>query len=275
MRTHHVERLNPRLLLEGAGLPSLTALDELPVATAHAADAMGHLDHHPGDHHPGDHVLGGEHAALLNLVPHTQVTHTVAADGSWSDTATWSTQELPGEGAHVLVPHGMTLTIASEIDARIATIRVDGVLRFATDVDTRLAVDTIVVNSMGRIEIGTEASPVEASVTANLLFTDSGPIDTVWDPTVLSRGLISHGEVAIHGQMKSGPTELAAAPAAGDTELRLAAPVEGWSVGDRVLVPGVVRPLENNRGVTLSDEDEIVTITDVSPDGLVIGSAPR
>lgn len=267
MRKHHIERLNPRLLLDGVGLPSLTAFDGLSIATVHAADADA-TDH--TGHDPGDQLLGDEHAALLDLVPHSQVTHTVAADGVWSDTAIWSTQELPGDGAHVMVPHGVTLTIGSEIDARIATLRVDGVLRFATDADTRLEIDTIVVNSMGRFEIGTASSPVEAGVTTNLLFTDSGPIDTVWDPTLLSRGLISHGEVAIHGQTKSGPTELAVAPTAGDTELRLAAPVEGWTIGDRVLVPGVVRPLENNQGVTQLDEDEIVTISAVSSDGLVI-----
>lgn len=286
MATYRFEKLSPRILLHADELLSAadtsvasdTSQEPAHTSTASTTYADGHLavsvheydGHDDGTHHPDDPVRGGEHQALLDLVPHEQVTHRAITDGPWSEASTWQDGLLPGELAHVLIPHDVAVEVDGEFDARLATIRVDGLLTFATDVDTSLTVDTFVVAVNGTLHIGTSERPIAPDVLATILFTDDGPIDTVWDPTVLSRGLISHGNVSIHGATKSGPIDFATAPAAGATELELNEPATGWQVGDRVLVPGVVRPIENNRGVTQRDEDEIVTITAISPDGTVL-----
>lgn len=288
MTCYRFEKLDPRLLLSADGVDSANHIttpvdDSMPHAIAEI-DATGQSESstvslveasnaspsHDDNNPHMDPARAGEHQALLNLVPHEQATHRAVADGAWSIPATWEGGIVPTDAAHVLIPHEITVEVDDEFAARLATIRVDGTLNFATDVDTRLIVDTFVVAVDGTLNIGTAEQPVSPNVSANILFTDNGPIDTNWDPTVLSRGLISHGSATVHGAAKSGPVDLAMAPESGDTVLQLSEPVVGWRAGDRVLVPGVVRPLENNRGVTQLDEDEIVTITSISPDGRTI-----
>ncbi len=282
MANYRFEKLSPRLLLHADGALEGTIQSEFfdqPVMTSEAILSAGHNS--PSDHggaaienedhsHTDDPVRAGEHQALLDLVPHEQATHTAITDGAWSDAATWENGELPASQAHVLVPHGVTVTIDEEFSQRIATIRVDGILGFATEENTALTVDTLVVSEEGTLHIGTSADPIAENVTAQILFTDGGQIDSDWDPTLLSRGLISHGSVTIHGAVKTGHVDLATAPEKGDEEIELASAAEGWRVGDRILIPGVVRPTETNRGRTLVDEDEIVVITEISEDGLQI-----
>ena len=72
-----------------------------------------------------------------------------------------------------------------------------------------MVVDTFVVAADGRLEIGTEDEPVAENVKTEILIADNGPIDLKWDPSQLSRGLISHGDVQIHGQAKAVSPESA------------------------------------------------------------------
>lgn len=284
MRLHRFEKLHARNLLHGGSHDEIAQAaelaDEVPVETAAPMDNLdaressiaGNSDLAASTHgdqapHHDDPVLAGEHQSLLELVPHAQATHRAVADGPWSDQSTWQDGSVPDDEAHVLVPHGVTVEVDGDFAARLDTIRVDGTLNFASTVDTGLVVDTFIVSDTGTLSIGTSDQPIASNVSATILFTDDGPIDTTWDPKLLSRGLISHGNSQIYGASKTGPTDLAIAPQAGDTSLVLDSAVAGWQIGDRVLVPGVIRPLENNRGVTQYDHDEIVTITGISADG--------
>jgi hypothetical protein len=104
------------------------------------------------------------------------------------------------------------VTYDGRSDAPLFTLRVDGGLAFATDADTRLVVDTMVVSPSGRLEIGTAENPIEADVKAEILIAGDGDIDVAWDPSLLSRGVISHGEVEIHGAEKTAFLKVAAAP---------------------------------------------------------------
>jgi hypothetical protein len=49
-------------------------------------------------------------------------------------------------------------------------------------------------------------------VKAEILIAGDGDIDVAWDPSLLSRGVISHGEVEIHGAEKTAFLKVAAAP---------------------------------------------------------------
>ncbi len=218
----NVEALDPRVLLSG----------------------MGH------DH---DHSMHPEHMAALKLVPREAASH-VATSGNWSEI--WG-QGLPSTGAEVLIPHGVTVTVDGQFTESIDWIRVDGTLRFATDQDTALRVDTIVVDAGGRLQIGTEAQPVGAAYQAQVTFVDQGPINRMADPLGVGRGLIDlSGHLSIYGAETTNFVDLAQYPRQGDTVLQLTEVPTNWEVGGEVVVAGT-NPILRGRDVV---QDEVLTI---------------
>ncbi|WP_254763420.1 G8 domain-containing protein [Natrinema marinum] len=205
--------------------------------------------------------LGGEaaHAAsAAALVSEDDVTHR-ATGGRWAAASTWEESDGPGDGANVQVPAETTVTVDHEDDARLRTIRVDGTLRFEPTAVAELAVDTIVVMSTGRLEIGSADEPVAGGAdggSASITFIDRGPIDTDWDRDRLSRGLLAleGATVRMHGGETTSFTALAEPPRRGESTLRLAEPPAGWRSGDTLVVAGV-NPDRN--------EDERVTVAGV------------
>jgi Ca2+-binding RTX toxin-like protein len=179
-----------------------------------------------------------EHLSLFELVKYTDVTHYAVQSGNWSNSATWHDGVVPTEGARVLVPIGVEVTVDQILAPEIATIRVDGTLSFATNVTTHLQVDTIVVTDIGALEIGTAAEPIAANVQAQMTFTDNGAIDRTWDPFGISRGLITHGSVSMYGAVKQDSLELVGAISAGTSALVLSGIPAGWKVGDKVVIAG-------------------------------------
>ncbi|RMH20703.1 MAG: hypothetical protein D6701_03540, partial [Gemmatimonadetes bacterium] len=225
-----------------------------------------------GTPHPTDPAKMAEHAALMNLVRPEDATHVAVASGDWFDPATWG-GSVPGAGARVLIPQGVSVDYTGVSDARLFTVRVDGELSFATQSDTRMVVDTLVVDGTGRLEIGTATDPVAAGVSAEIVIANNGAIDTVWDPMLLSRGVIVHGQVEMHGAEKATHLKVAADPMAGDTTLTLASAPDGWQVGDRIVVAGTHykgHAWDNTiQGVRpYPPEDEVRTITAI--DGNVV-----
>lgn len=183
--------------------------------------------------------MGSDHDGVMKLVPLAQATNLAIRSGDWSNPRTWMNGAIPAAGSRVWVMPGRTVRIDGLNDASIKTIRVDGVLSAATDVDTSLKVDTLVVGMGGALEIGSSAAPISLAHTATITIADTGPIDRVWDPTGLSRGVISLGRVDLHGADLTGHVALAKAPKAGDTTLYLASPTTNWRVGDRIVLTGV------------------------------------
>ena len=118
-------------------------------------------------------------------------------------------------GARVLIPEGVHMTYDHVSEARLFTVRVDGKLEFSTEVNSQMVVDTIVISPSGALQIGTETDPVDPNVNVDIIFANNGPIDVTWDPMLLSRGLISHGEVEIHGAVKDSHEKVIDEPMAG------------------------------------------------------------
>ena len=231
---------------------------------------------HDGGHDDGGASAGGhphadnpakatEHMAALNLVPVEDATHIAVNSGSWFDPATWANGEVPGEGAKVVIPEGIEVAYDGESAASLFTVRVDGALEFATDVDTFMEVDTLIVAPSGRMTIGTIDNPVAANVNAVIQIADNGPIDTSWDPMLFSRGVISHGDIQIHGAKKEAFLKVAVDPMAGDTSITLEGPPEGWQVGDKLVLTGthltesVDVPAGTPRNDTTEDEELVIT----------------
>lgn len=237
---------------------------------AGAGSGGGHGGHDPGPTpHTDDPAKQAEHMALLGLVPVSAATHIAVKSGSWFDPTVWANGVIPGDGAKVVIPAGVEILYDRESSASIFTVRVDGDLHFATDRNTHLKVDTLVVTQTGHLEIGTADHPVDANVRAVITIADNGPIDVAWDPMLLSRGVISHGTVDIHGAEKENFIKVAIDPMKGQTSITLDAPPEGWRVGDRIVLTGT-HLVESKTWVPGAPrfgdttEDEVFTITSIN-----------
>jgi Bacterial Ig domain/G8 domain len=207
-----------------------------------------------------------EKAALLDLVPVGEATHVAVNNGSWFDPNTWANGEVPTAGSKVLISDGVTVTYDGESAVSIFTVRVDGTLEFATDKNTFIEVDTLVVSSIGTLTIGTADNPVAPGVEAVIQIADNGPIDVTWDTLLLSRGVISQGTVEIYGAEKDTFLKVAIDAMAGDTSLTLEAPPDGWAVGDRLVLTGTKLPVVGAKppgslrpDLTTEDEELIIT----------------
>ncbi|WP_428305276.1 G8 domain-containing protein [Lacipirellula sp.] len=197
----------------------------------------------PPDFHAGDdtdvHAAQmQEDAKALALVPLNEATHVAVASGAWSDPKTWRNGIIPSAGAKVVVAFGTTVKFDAYMTQAIKTLRIDGKLTFATNQNTQLKADTIVVTSGGFLHVGTAAAPIGGNFSARILIADNGAIDRVWDPYGMSRGLISMGDVKMFGAEKTEYSTLAVEPSAGDTKLYLAAPPKDWRVGDQLKLTG-------------------------------------
>ncbi len=216
--------------------------------------------------HADNPAMAREHLALMALVPTAAITDEAVASGSWFATSTWRSGVVPKAGARVLIPSDLDVTYDRRSDEPLLTLRVDGTLQFDTQRDSRLVIDTLVVSPGGRLEIGRAADPVAPDVVVEVLITGKGDIDLDWDPMLLSRGVISHGEVEIHGARKTAFLKVGQAPRRGDQNIVLEAAPEGWRVGDTLVVTGTLKQgwaWDNDAKIVrhYPSQDEVVTIT--------------
>ncbi|MEO7199518.1 MAG: G8 domain-containing protein, partial [Dokdonella sp.] len=175
--------------------------------------------------------------AQMHLIGAQQVTHTVVADGSWFDSASWDAG-IPGPGAVAWIPAGRTIHYDEVASGPIQALLVEGELGFAVDRSSTLILDTLEVGDSGRLRIGTRAAPVRPEAQVRIVFTSAADIDTGWDPRLLSRGLIAHGQVEIHGARKTVHGKVQVDPIAGQSTLQMATAPEGWRVGDTLVLTG-------------------------------------
>jgi hypothetical protein len=172
----------------------------------------------------------------LSLVPTDETTTVATQSGVWADPATWD-QGVPADGGRAHVPEGVTVTLDHEDDARLEWVRVDGTLRFDPGADTHLQVETLITSGGSRLEIGTEATPIDPDRTARLTFVDRGPIDEDDDPRRIGKGLVTMGTVEIHGAERTNWTSLDQHATVGDDEISLSDPPTGWQPGDQLVLP--------------------------------------
>jgi hypothetical protein len=236
-------------------------------------------------------VFGARNAATQvitgGLVPDAAVNNRSIASGEWDDPATWS-DGVPDDNDNVLISVGTVITIDSDVsvsatDSRVIlrTVRADGTLRFDPHVNTKLLVDTIVVEGSGAFEMGTEADPIDATHRARVIFADrkiglspaeQAAFDTAqfaWDPLQFSHGLLSHGTVSIHGtHVTSFVSGQKLSNLAGSTQFDLGLPVPSdWKVGDRLVISGTTATNAAN-----VNQDEEVQIAGVNGNVITLGT---
>ncbi len=179
-----------------------------------------------------------------------------AGSGPWSATTTWEGGAVPAAGARVQVRAGHTVRYDVASDAVIRSIHVAGNLTFARDRDTRLAVGLIKIQAgddasedgfdcdahMDRtaddgpppaLEVGTADRPIGPEHAAVIRLAYVEGMDRQACPSIVSCG----GRMDFHGAPMSRTwVKLGATAAEGAREVRLAEPVAGWRVGDRVIL---------------------------------------
>ncbi|MDM4018832.1 G8 domain-containing protein [Roseiconus lacunae] len=202
------------------------------------------------------------------------------ASGDWSDASNWYStlpNDVPGPGSTVQIPNGITLEYDLLSDARLDAVEVSGALNFATDVDTSLWLNELMVMPEGSLTIGTPDAPVKDSVSAEIVFTDTpdsfgrhyktGSVDAPGvDPSQYGNGLLVFGAVTIHGAEKTGASRLSVDLASGASELTLADAAEGWQTGDVVVLPDTreTNPVSSSPHYVYRPEWETLTVAEVS-----------
>jgi hypothetical protein len=209
--------------------------------------------------------------------PKADVTFTLhsARTGPWSAEATWEEHRVPGAGDRVQVRAGHLVTYDASSDEVIRVIHVAGTLAFSQDRSTKLTVGLIKVQRgetisedgfacdahemvnevqegpMPALEIGTEQRPIPANVTATIRLAHVEGADAENCPAIIVCG----GRWDVHGAAMSRTwVKLAETAAAGTNIVRMAEAVEGWRVGDQV----ILTPSVNNQdhGGTKSDTEQ-------------------
>jgi hypothetical protein len=201
-------------------------------------------------------------------------TYTAVADGGWRLPTTWGGTTTPGNGDIVCIPAGRTVTVNRQETARLRYIQVDGTLKMAIASDTRLLVDTLLVDVGGSFVIGGPLSTQQPGVTAELVFIswDGNPIDRTWDPEEKSRGLISMGTVKVYGDPKTHMEPMTADGLKGSTHLVVDSAPSNWKVGDKLVLTGSY--FREVAGAAPTSQDEPIEITAITGSAIDFKTVP-
>jgi len=194
-----------------------------------------------------------------------------ARSGAWSTPDTWEAGKVPDAGARVLIQeaHHVVYDVAS--DQVIRAICISGTLSFATDKNTRLDVGLIKIQAGNEyseegfdcdqhieevapgavrpaLEVGTPDQFVDAAHTAIIRLAYVDGMDKRSCPAIVCCA----GRMDLHGAPISRSwCKLGQNVKAGDATIKLAEPVNGWKVGDRVIVTATdIHTHENNQSLT-------------------------
>lgn len=98
-------------------------------------------------------------------------TYTSVQNGNWNDPATWGGSGYPSVAGDIAnVNHTVTYNVSSTVELGQININSGGILTFATDMSTKLTLghQDIVINSGGKLWVGTEASPIPKDYIAEI-----------------------------------------------------------------------------------------------------------
>lgn len=241
-------------LVCAAPSPRFAALAQTGCAAAGAGDLAHHHGHGPGT------ILAHEHGDFERLLRACEATHAAVASGDWSAPATWQGGRVPPVGARVHIPEGVEITIdRAPAHASLGWLRVDGALAIAPASPVTLAFETLAVGQTGSLRVGSRAAPIGAANRVELVVLPRSRESRARDLTDLGGGIIVLGQLSIEGADKTAYAVPATPLAAGINEIAFAAPLDGWAVGDRLLVPAALRTVG-------AAQDEVATIVAISSD---------
>ncbi len=130
-----------------------------------------------------------------------------------------------------------------------------------------------VVNLMvlqgGTLDIGTQANPIPANITATVVWVNQA-LNTTLDPEQYGNGLIVLGTMNTFGAVKVPYITLSQEAHVGDTVLHLASPASGWQVGDKLQLPDTRELDYSSNESNYQPQWESMTIQSISGDGLTV-----
>jgi hypothetical protein len=252
------------VFLACAMLPALAS-----AADEHDHDAMA--GHTMTANAMSGHVMSGLAHGMPRLCADANV-HTLR-NGKWTDASIWSSGKVPGQGDAVLITTQVNVTYDLVSTIALRCVDVEGVLRFNPKINTRLNVGTLTVLQTGTLEIGTPTLPVAANVKAEIVINDE-PLDTKRDPEQLGMGLIGLGKVTMHGAVKS-PTfvRLSLEPLKGATVLESQESLQGWAVGDKLVLPDTRQLLTTESRANYVPQWESLRVASISTGHIALTNA--
>jgi hypothetical protein len=197
-------------------------------------------------------------AASLLLIGHLEAAPVIrsAQNGPWSALATWEGGKVPGPGASVLIKTGHRVVYDAQTEKPIRALTVSGVLSFAPDRNTRLDVGLLKIQAGNDVseegfdceahieapdpnvprpalEVGTPERPIDVKHTALIRLHYIEGMNKESCPAIVCCGgrMDFHGATLSRAWVKLGDTAKAF-----DSSVTLAEKVDGWKVGDRIIV---------------------------------------
>ncbi len=182
--------------------------------------------------------------------------------GDWSNPSIWSSAQIPGAQARVLIPSGTEVTYDLFSDTEIYCIEVaeQGILNWSIDQSTRLRIINMQILPEGALVIGQETSPIANDSTAEIIFSDQ-PLDVMGvDPAQYGNGLHVFGAITLHGQpLPRTFLRFAQEASSGHNALQLEAVPSGWLNNDRLIIPDTRQiPFRPNHQYTSDAEEPII-----------------
>jgi hypothetical protein len=183
-----------------------------------------------------------------------------ARSGTWSSAESWQGGIVPATGDRVQIRRGHTIVFETRVVEPIRSIHIAGTLTFDPDRDVLLTVGLIDIragdeplesdlddhgSTVGHAHqslddtekpallVGTPRRPISADHSAVIRLAEVAGLDPETCPAIVCRG----GRMEFHGA-KVAPTwvKLQKSVEPGDRSVVLVQPVEGWKVGDRVIL---------------------------------------
>ncbi len=205
--------------------------------------------------------------------------------GNWSEPGTWAGNNVPGAGARVLVKAGHRVLYDTKADAIVRGINVAGSLVFATDTDTVLNVGLIKIQDSevysedgfecdhvasgeghagkAALVIGTPEKPVTQGKSARIRLHFVEGMDKESCPAIVCCG----GRLDLHGQpLNRTWVKIGENVNPGDSAVSLAEPVQGWRIGDRIIITGT--RTHGSAKEESTTEERIITA--IAPDKLTV-----
>ncbi len=171
------------------------------------------------------------HSGTVN----TPVGTNISGLKKWSSGATWSSGSQPGTGDDVLIPANSVVILDQDIN--IKSLTVEGMLVVDITQNINISLEYIVVNGVkGYFEWGTPNTPYTKSgvitLRGNNKSTNIPGTNINYKAIVVS----NNAKLELHGNTKKSWTRLGANAGANQNKITVSEDVNGWSVGDEVLI---------------------------------------